>query len=439
MPAPDLTAADAWLAAAAPGERKRRGQWPTPWWVCEAVVALLAPDLRALPSPRVVDPACGDGRWLVAVARHAPNARLVGIDADPRAVEAARITLDRAGVAAELRHADALAPGAVPAADLVVGNPPFVRPQHLDRAVARDLWARFPLATDKCDLSACFAELALRTAPWFALVLPSNLLSLASWAAVRRGLLDAGVDAVLRLPDDTFDATVRAVVVVVARADRRRAGALTRDGATLSRTLAVGAEAWSADGPLPELPGAPLGRHAAVHMGVVCGDYDRYVHLGRQYPEDQPTCRGRDVSRWTIADRGEHLRYLPQDMLRRKPYVAPKRAALFDVPAKVVLAGTTGTVLRAAVDEARRFPLDSCYVLHPRGPELDPHALCGLLLSAPVGAWYGARFTAARVKGVEVARIPVPNPPWDEIADAARARDDAAVDALVTRAYDRSR
>ncbi|MEZ4242113.1 MAG: hypothetical protein R3F59_39350, partial [Myxococcota bacterium] len=299
------------------------------------------------------------------------------------------------------------------------------------------LWARYPLATDKCDLSACFVELALRTAPRALLVLPRALLSLASWAAVRRALLDAGLDAVLRLPDHTFDATVDAVLVAVAPAARRRAG--TADGALAwTGPLAVGADAWSLAGPLPELPGLPLGRYVTVHMGVVCGDYDRYVHPGRLHPEDQPTCRGRDVARWDIADRGEFLRYLPREMLQRKPYVAPKRAALFDVPAKVVLAGTTGTVLRAAVDQARRFPLDSCYVLHPRRPDVDVHAVAGWLLSDPVGAWYAARFPAARVKGVEVARIPVPPPPWPELADAARARDDAGVDAAAAAAYARA-
>jgi hypothetical protein len=429
----DLSAAEAWLAARSEGERKRRGQWPTPWWLCEAVVARLAPELP--PGPRITDPACGDGRWLLAMARQRPDARLLGIDSDPLAIEAAKTTLSRAGVSAELVCADALAPGVVPPCDVVVGNPPFVRPQHLPREVARALWARYALATDKCDLSVCFVELALQTAPRLALVLPASLLSLASFQAARAALLSRGLDAIFQVPGDPFEAAVEVVVVMAGAQDRRAAGEVTPEGARLTGTVSAGALAWSLDGALPELGGEPLGRYAQLHMGVVCGDYPRYVHAGRLHPEDRLTCRGRDVQRFFVASRDEYLRYLPQDMLRRKPYVAPKSAELFDVPAKVILAGTTGTELRAAVDHDRRFPLDSCYVVRERTDEVDPYGLLGLLLSQPVGAWYGRRFRAARVKGVEVAQIPVPPPPWPEIAEAARARDERGLEDAVQRAY----
>jgi SAM-dependent methyltransferase len=429
----DLSAADSWLAARDEGERKRRGQWPTPWWLCEAVVARLAPELP--PEPRVVDPACGDGRWLLAVARQRPDARLVGIDNDPLAIEAAKATLLRAGVSAELVCTDALAPGVVPPCDVVVGNPPFVRPQHLPREVARALWARYALATDKCDLSVCFVELALQVAPRLALVLPANLLSLASFGATRAALLARGVDAIFRVPGDPFAATVEVVVVMAGPQDRQAVGEVSREGVQITGALSAGALAWSLDGALPELAGEPLGRYARLHMGVVCGDYPRYVHQERLHPEDRLTCRGRDVRRFHITSREEYLRYLPEDMLRRKPYVAPKSAGLFDVPAKVILAGTTGTELRAAVDHDRRFPLDSCYVVQGRSDEVDPYGLLGLLLSRPVGAWYGRRFRAARVKGVEIAQIPVPPPPWPEIAEAARARDERGLEEAVARAY----
>ncbi|MEQ1505528.1 MAG: TaqI-like C-terminal specificity domain-containing protein, partial [Myxococcota bacterium] len=172
-----------------------------------------------------------------------------------------------------------------------------------------------------------------------------------------------------------------------------------------------------------------------VTMGVVCGDYARYVVPAASHPADRPTCRGRDVHRWWIADRGEHLRYEPAEMLARKPYVAPKSAAVFDVARKIVVAGASGTVIRAAIDDRRRFPLDSCYVVHGRTPDVDLDAVLGLLLSQPVADWYGRRFPAARVKGTELASIPVPPGSWAAIGEAARAGDEAAVNAAVRAAY----
>jgi SAM-dependent methyltransferase len=386
-------------------ERKRAGQWVTPWWV---VAAAMREACRDLPErPVIADLGCGDGRWLIAAARERPGARLVGVDLDPRAVEAAAETCRRAGVRAELIVGDALAdPPPIRDADLVVGNPPFVRPQNLPRPVREDL-------------------------------LPEYWLHLASFHALRERVLAAGVDGLFELPRGTFaEVPVPTVLLFAGGGDGRRAGRLERGGRfSVVGSVFVEAEAWSLRGPLPVLPGRPLGEVASIHMGVVCGDYPRYVHQGRRFPEDRPTCRGRDVLRWAIRPGDEYLRSLPRDMLRRKPYVAPKHAGLFDIAEKVVLAGTTGTEIRAAVDTERRFPLDSCYVLHPRHPELDPWTLLGFLLSRPVQDWYGARHRAPRVKAVELARIPVPRAGWAAVAEAARARDDAALDAAVVAAY----
>lgn len=430
---PDLQPGARWLRHTAPLRRKQLGQWSTPWWLAEAVAERVC---AALPTGGlVVDPACGDGRWLVAVARARPDARLVGLDIDPAAIEAARATLRSEGVEAHLECCDALAEGAVPRADLIVGNPPFVRPQNLPRAVREDVWRRFSVATDKCDLYACFVERCLDRAPRVALVLPNTWLSMHSFGALRSRITAAGVELIAELPGDCFDAAVRPVVLVCDPADARSAGTWSPGGLELRGAVHRAPDAWSLEGPLPSLPGAPLGSVATVHMGVVCGDYARYVHRGRTRAEDRPTCRGRDVRRWHIASTDEHVWYVPRDMLDRKPYVAPKSAELFDRPEKVVLAGTTGTELRAAMDRDRRFPLDSCYVVLPRRADVDPYALLGILLSRQAGDWYAARHPAPRVKGVEVARIPVPSTGWGAIAEAARAADPAALEVAVRDAY----
>lgn len=432
LPLPDLEPGRAWIAGRSPGQRKRFGQWVTPWWACTAIVDRLAPELPA--HPVVVDPACGDGRFLLAMAHRLPGARLIGFDVDPTAIEAARKTLALAGVHATLNCADALAEGALPRCDAVIGNPPYVRPQHLPRHVATDLWTRFETATDKSDLFCCFVERALDRAPRVALVIGSLFLSLTSFAALRARLLRAGVDGVFAIPREAFDATVDTAVVFCGRSDRREAGVLDEAGVRVTGRVHVDPAAWSLDGPPPTLPGPPLGDHATVHMGIVCGDYPRYVRTDQTEPEDHPTCRGRDVRRWHIEDPGLFVRYRPREMLERKPYVAPKHAGLYDVAEKIVIAGASGRAIVAAMDTERRFPMDSCYVMHPSG-DVDPYALLGVLLSTPVQDWYGSRFRAPRVKGVELVQVPLPPGSWADIAAAARARDDAQVDQAVRAAY----
>jgi len=434
---PDLRAGEHWLAKRSPDERKRLGQWPTPWWVVRAVTERAVADLGS--APVILDPACGDGRFLLAAGKLRPDAVLVGVDVDPDAIEAAHANLAAAGLRAELRLADALAePSPLPAADLVLSNPPFVRPQHLPVAQRTDLWARFTVASDKADLYACFVERIFATAPRRALVLPDTWLHLNSFAALRALVANAGPCDLYSLPSNAFvGARVLTVVLLSGAGAADRAGSLAETGWTETGPLARGEHAWSLDGALPELPGARLDSFVSLHMGVVCGDYPRYVHPEREHPLDQPTCRGRDVERWSLGPVREYVRYEPTDMLARKPYVAPKHAGVFAVPQKIVLAGTSGRSLRAAMDEEQRFPLDSCYVLLPKTPEVDLWAVLGFLLSDRVSAWYGARHRAARVKAVEVARVPIPSSGWGPVADAARAQDDARLNEAVDRAYAR--
>ena len=430
--APGLEPGADWLASRSPADRRRLGQWVTPWQLVRAVVAEVCSDLPV--GATVMDPACGDGRWLLAAYRLRPDLRLIGVDIDPDAIAAARRTLSELP-ARELRCGDALSMP-LPAVDQIVGNPPFVRPQNLDEAVRRDLWARFETMTDKADLYAAMVERALSASRRVALVLPDSWLHMASFAALRDLVLRSSVDGVFAVSSFPGIA-VKTVVLVVDPRARRRTGVIEDGELKLLGRLAISAEAWSLSGPLPLLEGRPLGRWASLSMGVVCGEYARYVHPApRTTPEDRPTCRGRDVSRWKIAAIREFIWYMPRDMLSRKPYVAPKSAEVFDVAEKIILAGTSGTTLRAAMDTERRFPLDSCYILRP-SPGVDPWALLGFLLSSPVGAWYGARHRGARVKGVEVARIPLPDTDWSRVAAAARAQDDAGLDAAVEQAYTR--
>ena len=77
----DLSAAEAWLKTRSAEHRKRFGQWVTPWWVADLVAQRACETLSS--QPIIIDPACGDGRWLVAAARHRPQAILRGFDIDP--------------------------------------------------------------------------------------------------------------------------------------------------------------------------------------------------------------------------------------------------------------------------------------------------------------------------------------------------------------------
>lgn len=115
----------------------------------------------------VLDPACGDGELLLAVAVEAEKLglaapHLVGVDRDEGAVAVARQRLAEVRSASVVVQAGdflsvgAAEPGALPSTyDLVISNPPYVRTQVLGAARAQALGRQFGL-TGRVDLYHAF-------------------------------------------------------------------------------------------------------------------------------------------------------------------------------------------------------------------------------------------------------------------------------------------
>ncbi len=119
-------------AALSTRERKALGVYYTHEDVVEHLVrwGLKRPALRRA-QRSVLDPSCGDGRFLVAAARNGA-VRLVGCDVDPEGLAITRRSLGSTGLETRFLEADffAVEPETVEPVDLVVGNPPFIRYQR---------------------------------------------------------------------------------------------------------------------------------------------------------------------------------------------------------------------------------------------------------------------------------------------------------------------
>ena len=174
--------------AADAAERKRLGAWYTPHSLVAAVV-----DEAVFQGARsVLDPACGDGRFLAASGLP----EQVGVDIDPTT---------------PFDHGDSLQRDwGDRRFDVVVGNPPFL--SQLAAATSRG--GRSPFGGGPyADTAAEFLALALRlTRPGgrFGLVLPQSLLSTRDAADIRAEVQQrAALRWMWWSPTQMFDASVR--------------------------------------------------------------------------------------------------------------------------------------------------------------------------------------------------------------------------------------
>ena len=99
----------------------------------EAVVDRCLARLVGVEAPAILDIGVGSGAIALALAHERPDARVVGTDTSPGALEVAEENRRRTGLADRVRlvRGDLLAGEAGPV-DLVVSNPPYVAPEVLD-------------------------------------------------------------------------------------------------------------------------------------------------------------------------------------------------------------------------------------------------------------------------------------------------------------------
>ena len=178
--------------------RKQRGDYPTPQWLVERVVANTVPAAVAGRRVTVLDPACGDGRFLVAAARRlraaGADVAVVGMDIDAGAVGAARRALadalDGAATSWRVECGDALVHDWHGARfDVIVGNPPYL--SQLATATTRGGSSRHgggPYADAAAEFVALAGRLARPAGGRIGLVLPQSILASRDAAVVRAEL-----------------------------------------------------------------------------------------------------------------------------------------------------------------------------------------------------------------------------------------------------------
>lgn len=267
---------------------------------------------------RLLDPACGDGMFLVRAA--ARGIRIEGVEIDPGVATIAR----NHGVAA-VQCADFFdLPPPQQLYDAVVGNPPYVRQEELGAAkprIAARLAADWPALGAQAELWGGRADLALafvvralrfvRPGGRVAFVVSAALLDAGYGAALTTLLENRGrIAAVVTSPRERWfkDAAVHAVILVIERTDgvpgssatlcarlrlpiaevANRVGAL-EDLAAIAdvRCAAPGIPlapllrappAWLAAASSPAL--VPLGTLATVRRGATSGAND-FFYLSR--------------------------------------------------------------------------------------------------------------------------------------------------------------
>ena len=98
----------------------------------EIVVERCLARIAGITRPRVLDVGTGSGAIALAIADEAPGTRVTAMDASQDALDVARENSSRTGLTVEVVHGDLFDGLPDGPWDLVVSNPPYVRPHEID-------------------------------------------------------------------------------------------------------------------------------------------------------------------------------------------------------------------------------------------------------------------------------------------------------------------
>ncbi len=211
---------------------KLRGGYYTPLALADF---LLAWGLGCEPQ-QILEPSCGDGAFLDALARRAPagTPHIQAMELLPAEADKARVTLERylaAGGTGEVIQGDYLrhAIDDDSTYDLVLGNPPYVRYQYLGAPTiqaAQALLTRWglPLPRHASSWAPFVVDGASRLRPGgrLAMVVPAELLQVGYTAPLRQWLAGLGLVRIIRFRTLVFPEVQQEVVLLLLERGERR-------------------------------------------------------------------------------------------------------------------------------------------------------------------------------------------------------------------------
>jgi SAM-dependent methyltransferase len=437
------------LQPAVHATRKQRGAFATPPELVELVVANTVPPVRPGQRVSVLDPACGDGRFLGAAATRIADAGgdpiVVGVDVDDDAVRAARdlVALGPAAAHARIETDDALHRYWGDARfDVVLGNPPFL--SQLAASTTRGGASRHgggPYADAAAEFLALAVRLARPDGGRVGLVLPQSILASRDAASVRADV-DRRADLIWSWwsPRRLFDAQV---VVCALGFELRPASAVPATNGHLPWSRVV-TDALGVP-PLPALATAGTlgdrGRLSAnfrdQYYGLIpaVGDDGSGPPLITSGLIDPGRCRWGER---TVTFARRRLARPRVDRDRLSPTMR-RWADRFAVP-KVLVANQT-RIIEAVADPTGAW-LPGVPLITVRTSPADVWSLAAVLTSPAASAWAwrraagtGLSAMALRLGPRWLAELPWPAGSIDPAVEALRDGDVAACGSAVSDAY----
>jgi len=324
---------------------------------------------------------------------------------------------------------------AVPGFDIVVGNPPYVRPHKIDDIEKVFLWKTYKVASQKTDLYAFFTEKGLsllRKNGSLGFIMPKTWFSLHSFFQLRQLVLNSYyLYKIGLLPQKVFqDATVETSTVIVKNTQAEDHCNITFYDVIKKeelQTMKVGVIRHDDSLNINARPKQQfnnvieLGEISIIIVGIVTGNDKKFCRFEKITELDKPAIRGANISRYSLNYSGEYIWYDREKMIEEsnsKPKTtlkgggllcSPKNPSDFEVPEKIVLQRISKRII-ATLDTNQCYTHSTAVIIRSKNPAMFCNKfLLTILNSSFVNDWLITNRSNVSVNVGTIQKIPIPN------------------------------
>lgn len=315
--------------------------------------------------------------------------------------------------------------------DVVIGNPPYVRPHKLETSDKQALWAQYQVYRAKSDIYACFIQRAidlLKPGGYASYIVSNTFMSLESFAPLRRYILDNCCILYLGLtPKKVFEAATVETIVLglkkesneVARRQNKVLITEYRDG-TFERVKEIPQAIYYAtylnifdiswDEEISSLSSKiekntnKLSDVVAFCYGLKTGDDAVFLTYTPTSPEHKKLLRRSDFGRFSTEYKGEFVWYVPEQMRTHRTTARPGNCERFERPK--ILVQDIGKTLVATFDEDHFYVKDAL-MFHQKENGLDLKFVLALINSKLLNYWYAQKFSTLSVAKNAILMLPI--------------------------------
>lgn len=328
--------------------------------------------------------------------------------------------------------------------DVVIGNPPYVRPHNLDPKDKEYFWEHLKTFKAKSDLYNCFMEKGIdltKQEGLFSFIVPHTWTSLESFYDIRKYILDhCKIVKLVQLPKKVFqDATVETCIFVLSKEKSQKKRDKNRiiveklnekneithikefEQHRIRNNHLFNFELYSEAAGQDLLDkiknkGEPLSKYVSFFYGLKTADDEKFLLNKKENDDCKKLLRSKDVDRYSIDFDNVYVWYVPKLMKKNKKTARPGDKKRFETE-KIIIA-RMGKEVVATYDNEKYYVKDGMLLLK-KDNNTNLKYIIALLNSNVLNYFYKNYFITIDVLKNALLELPIVMPRENDIESIA--------------------